>query len=354
MTTEPTRKPRSFAGRGLCSECSTELTLIAGGLVIAHGPKGTRCPGGGRPPKAADALPLLSATTSDVEPAPSPVEAVEPAEAPEHLPPSAYRAGDRVERPSYRWVGVVDHVGPHHLTGQTVVTVAWDHGAATIHSDHSIAQIRRVEPVAPSMVVSVERETGAFVHTFTMGWPAVAPVVEVEVEVEPTPAAPVDALRDAIGDAPDEQPDTDWIDWEGRYRTCRTMLTGLLVAVGLDDPSEETAIVVDREVAIRAGRILADRVRQAIASTAGPSPAHRAIGEAEEPPAPSLTVLAEMSAELTEARAEIERLRRQLGDEAGMTDSAMREAQALRARNSDLRDALRHATALIGLIGRPS
>jgi hypothetical protein len=280
MTTEPTRKPRTFLGRGPCSECSTELTLISGGLVIAHGPKDARCPGGGRPPKAADALPLLSAPTPDAEPTAAPVEAVEPTEAPDHLPPSAYRAGDRVERPSHGWFGIVEQVGAHHLTGETVVTVGWDHGPATTHGINSIAQIRRVESAA---------ETVAEVADSLPAEVALPP------RYAPTPVSPAAEVA--------------------------------------------TAPVADEGVIVR---------------PAEPSPSHRAIGEAEEAPAPSLTLMAEMSAELTEARAELAILRRAAAAEADLTDSATREAQALRARNSDLRDALRHATALIGLIGRPS
>jgi hypothetical protein len=72
----------------------------------------------------------------------------------------------------------------------------------------------------------------------------------------------------------------------------------------------------------------------------------------EELPAPGLPLMTELSAELAEARATVARLRSQADEEARLTDTAIRDAQALRAEVADLRDALGHATALIGALGR--
>jgi hypothetical protein len=72
----------------------------------------------------------------------------------------------------------------------------------------------------------------------------------------------------------------------------------------------------------------------------------------EEFPVPGLTLMSELSAELAEARATVARLRAQAEEEARLTDTAIRDAQALRAEVADLRDALGHATALIGSLGR--
>jgi hypothetical protein len=82
-------------------------------------------------------------------------------------------------------------------------------------------------------------------------------------------------------------PADDMTDWRGRYWTCRAMLTGLLVAVGLDDdPSEEMALVVDHEVAVRAGHFLADRIRQALAPVS--PPADPPVGAWPALPAPEI------------------------------------------------------------------
>ena len=133
-TTDKPSRTRTFAGRGLCAECSTDLTLIAGGLVIAHGPRDARCPGGGRPPRPSE--PVAEASPTDDTAAESSA-AVEPASA-----PARYQEGDRVR--SGGLLGTVEAV-----YGSTV-EVTWDDGRAQTRDADSIERIGRpeAEPVA--------------------------------------------------------------------------------------------------------------------------------------------------------------------------------------------------------------
>ena len=132
-TDKPSRT-RTFAGRGVCAECATDLTLIAGGLVIAHGPRDARCPGGGRPPRPSE--PVAEASPTD-DTAAEPSAAVEPASA-----PVRYQEGDRVR--SGGLLGTVEAV-----YGSTV-EVTWDDGRAQTRDADSIERIGRpeAEPVA--------------------------------------------------------------------------------------------------------------------------------------------------------------------------------------------------------------
>lgn len=127
--TEKPSRTRTFAGRGVCAECSTELTLIAGGLVIAHGPRDARCPGGGRPPRPAEPV-AEAAPTADTTTEPS--AAVEPA-----IAPVRYQEGDRVR--SGGLLGSVEAV-----YGSTV-EVTWDGGRVQTVDAETIERVERPE-----------------------------------------------------------------------------------------------------------------------------------------------------------------------------------------------------------------
>lgn len=141
--TEKPSRTRTFAGRGVCAECSTELTLIAGGLVIAHGPRDARCPGGGRPPRPAEPV-AEAAPTADTTTEPS--AAVEPA-----IAPVRYQEGDRVR--SGGLLGSVEAV-----YGSTV-EVTWDGGRVQTVDAATVERVGRPEDepaaeVAPSPLVT--------------------------------------------------------------------------------------------------------------------------------------------------------------------------------------------------------
>lgn len=346
MDTPEKTRTRTFAGRGVCAECATELTLISGGLVIAHGPRDARCPGGGRPPRPAEPVAEASPTDGTTT---EPSAAVEHSTALDPLPPSAYAAGDRVVRPYSGWVGDVEHVGPHHATGETVVTVVWDHGAATTHGIDSIGQIRRVERVGrPEDEPAAEVAAPPPVPTYTR-------LDEDDGEIDGGAVTPRAETPHRDIPAEDEA--------ECRHHRAATAFAAYLGGL-LKSLDEQPVKWVTLDSAAEDGRDHGARIRKRLTGEAIPEPsllgmAQRSRIEQLEADAARLLPdgeaqrrrIAVLEDQLDASREEVARLLQVVRDTAADRDMLSREAAASAADARRSRDTLRGALDLIGRLG---
>jgi len=329
-TTEKPSRTRTFAGRGVCAECSTELTLIAGGLVIAHGPRDARCPGGGRPPRPAEPV-AEAAPTADTTTEPS--AAVEPA-----IAPVRYQEGDRVR--SGGLLGSVEAV-----YGSTV-EVTWDGGRVQTVDAATVERVGRPEDepaaeVAPSPLVTqpvytlLDEDDGAIdggavtprAQTSHAYLPAEAP--EHPCRHFAAAAAFAEYLNNllaALGDPPVE-----WIDVGSAAADGHDH--GLRIANRLPGPVPEPSLL---------GMAQRSRIEQLEAGAAARTPTDC---EAQR------RRIAVLESQLDASREEVAALTRRLTDTAAERDLLSREAAASAADARRSRDTLRGALDLIGRLG---
>lgn len=348
MTTTRNRLP---AGRGICADCGTDSALTAAGDVIVHGPRDLRCTGSGRPPRPPAPPLFVPAVGTPADTATEPSAAVEPASAPDPLPPSAYAAGDRVVRPYSGWVGDVEHVGPHHATGETVVTVVWDHGAATTHGGDSIGQIRRVDRVG--------RPEAEPVAEVAAPPPVLAYTVLDEDDGEIDGGAVTPRAETLHADIPAED------EGECKHHRAATAFAAYLGGLlkSLDEPSPE-CVDADADDAAVVGHALGCQIRKRLTGGAIPEPsllgmAQRSRIEQLEADAarrlpdgePQRRRISVLEDQLDASREEVARLLQVVRDTVAERDLLSREAAASAADARRSRDTLRGALDLIGRLG---
>lgn len=346
MTTTRNRQP---AGRGLCADCGTDSALTAAGDVIVHGPRDLRCTGSGRPPKPPAPPLFVPAVGVTADTATEPSAAVEPTEAPDPIPPSAYVAGDRVIRPYSGWVGDVEHVGPHHATGEIVVTVVWDHGAATTLGGDSIGQIRRVERAGrPEAEPVAEAVAPPPVPTYTR-------LDEDDGEIDGGAVTPRAETSHADLPAEDEP--------KCKHHRAATAFAAYLCGL-LKSLDEQPVKWVTMDDAWDDGRDHGARIHRRLTGEALPEPsllgmAQRSRIEQFEADAVRLLPggeaqrrrIAVLESQLDASREEVAALTRRLTDALAERDLLSREAAASAADARRSRDTLRGALDLIGRLG---